>query len=157
MRWRTKICFTLMVVMLAGCVKVAVSTETRAGTDLSSLATFAWEEDVRLQTGDVLIDEAGINKALRSAIDEQLHQKGYRSAAAGSADFLVRYQAAVQHRTDEMDLNAGQTDRAGWWGPRNDEGYVVETAEKRPISKNATVGIYYFRRGGLFVQVAQRT
>ncbi|TFH19763.1 MAG: DUF4136 domain-containing protein [Myxococcales bacterium] len=126
MHWRTKICFTLTAVMLAGCVKIAVSTQTRPGTDLSSLATFAWEEDVRLETGEVLVDEAGSNKTLRSAIDEQLEQKGYQSVAAGSADFLVRYEAAVEHRTDEMDLNAGQTDRAGWWGPRNDEGYVVE-------------------------------
>ena len=38
----------------------------------------------------------------------------------------------------------------------DDEGYVVETAEKRPISKNATVGIYYFRQGRMFVEACQQ-
>lgn len=34
-------------------------------------------------------------------------------------------------------------------------GLVVETAEKRPISKLATVGVYYFARGSDFVCAAQ--
>ena len=36
----------------------------------------------------------------------------------------------------------------------NADGYVSETAEKRPISKLATAGIYYFKRGRDFVQAA---
>lgn len=35
-----------------------------------------------------------------------------------------------------------------------DDGLVVEAAEKRPISRNATAGFYYFRRGAEFVQAA---
>lgn len=35
------------------------------------------------------------------------------------------------------------------------DGFVIEAAEKRPISRNATAGIYYFRRGGEFVRAAQ--
>jgi dTDP-glucose pyrophosphorylase len=34
------------------------------------------------------------------------------------------------------------------------EGLVVEAAEKRPISRLATAGFYYFRRGSQFVQAA---
>jgi dTDP-glucose pyrophosphorylase len=34
------------------------------------------------------------------------------------------------------------------------EGLVREAAEKRPISRNATAGFYYFRRGGDFVEAA---
>jgi dTDP-glucose pyrophosphorylase len=37
----------------------------------------------------------------------------------------------------------------------DDEGYVMETAEKRPISDQATAGIYYFARGKYFVTAAQ--
>ena len=37
----------------------------------------------------------------------------------------------------------------------NDEGLVVQAAEKRPISKNATAGFYWFRRGKYFVSAAQ--
>jgi len=35
------------------------------------------------------------------------------------------------------------------------EGLVIEAAEKRPISRNATAGIYYFRRSTDFVNAAQ--
>ncbi len=37
----------------------------------------------------------------------------------------------------------------------NQEGRVIETAEKIVISHNATVGLYYFRKGADFVRAAQ--
>ncbi|HBJ2621743.1 nucleotidyltransferase [Clostridium botulinum] len=37
----------------------------------------------------------------------------------------------------------------------NDKGYVVEAAEKRPISRNATTGQYYFKKGSDFVSAAE--
>lgn len=36
----------------------------------------------------------------------------------------------------------------------NSDGFVIEAAEKRPISRNATAGLYYFRRGHEFVDAA---
>jgi HAD superfamily hydrolase (TIGR01509 family) len=38
----------------------------------------------------------------------------------------------------------------------NDEGYVTEVAEKKQISDNATVGIYWWRRGTDFVRYAEQ-
>lgn len=35
------------------------------------------------------------------------------------------------------------------------DGMVVEAAEKRPISRNATAGVYYFREGRFFVGAAK--
>jgi NDP-sugar pyrophosphorylase family protein len=32
---------------------------------------------------------------------------------------------------------------------------VIEAAEKRPISRNATAGVYYFRKGSFFVEAAK--
>ncbi|NFO55424.1 nucleotidyltransferase [Clostridium botulinum] len=37
----------------------------------------------------------------------------------------------------------------------NNDGYVVEAAEKRPISRNATTGQYYFKKGSDFVSAAE--
>lgn len=37
----------------------------------------------------------------------------------------------------------------------DEDGLVVEAAEKRPISRHATAGFYYFRRGRDFVQAAK--
>ncbi|MCX8130434.1 MAG: glycosyltransferase family 2 protein [Clostridia bacterium] len=36
----------------------------------------------------------------------------------------------------------------------DENGYVVETAEKRPISKLATAGVFYFKKGEDFVKAA---
>lgn len=38
----------------------------------------------------------------------------------------------------------------------DEQGQVVETAEKRPISRHAIAGLYYFRHGKDFVAAAQR-
>ena len=38
----------------------------------------------------------------------------------------------------------------------DDEGFVVECAEKNPISNNATVGFYWFKHGSDFVEAAQQ-
>jgi NDP-sugar pyrophosphorylase family protein len=38
----------------------------------------------------------------------------------------------------------------------NEEGVVMEVAEKKPISNIATVGIYYFKKGSEFVQAAEQ-
>jgi len=37
------------------------------------------------------------------------------------------------------------------------EGMVVETAEKKPISNLATVGVYYYRKAALFIRAAEQT
>lgn len=39
----------------------------------------------------------------------------------------------------------------------DEQGLVVETAEKRPISRNAIAGLYYFRHGKDFVDAAMRS
>jgi dTDP-glucose pyrophosphorylase len=57
---------------------------------------------------------------------------------------------------EEQDLDAGVVTfdavHPRWSYVRTDEeGLVVEAAEKRPISRLATAGVYWFRRGGDFV------
>ena len=37
------------------------------------------------------------------------------------------------------------------------DGYVVETAEKRPLSKHAIAGVYYFEHGHDFIEAAKKT
>lgn len=38
----------------------------------------------------------------------------------------------------------------------NEEGFVIEVAEKNPISDNATVGVYYWKHGSDFVKYSNR-
>lgn len=60
----------------------------------------------------------------------------------------------------ERDLDAGtvvfDSVHPRWSFVKTDaEGQVVEAAEKRPISRNATAGIYYFRKGSDFIAAAK--
>lgn len=44
-----------------------------------------------------------------------------------------------------------------WSFVRLDErGFVIEAAEKRPISRNATAGFYYFKKASCFFEAAQK-
>lgn len=44
-----------------------------------------------------------------------------------------------------------------WSFVRTDaEGLVIEAAEKRPISKTATTGFYYFKKGSYFIDAAEQ-
>ena len=38
----------------------------------------------------------------------------------------------------------------------NESGFVSEVAEKNPISKNATVGVYYWNKGSDYVKYAEQ-
>jgi len=37
-----------------------------------------------------------------------------------------------------------------------DDGFVIEVAEKKPISNIATVGVYYWRKGSDYVKYAEQ-
>ena len=42
------------------------------------------------------------------------------------------------------------------YAKKNDSGFVSEVAEKKPISTNATVGIYYYKKGSDYVRCAEK-
>ncbi len=71
-------------------------------------------------------------------------------------DFL-----AVIDQFRRADLDAGtivfESVHPRWSFVRLDQqGFVIEAAEKRPISKHATAGFYYYRKGSDFVDAASR-
>lgn len=49
-----------------------------------------------------------------------------------------------------------ESDHPKWSYARDEDGRVVEVAEKRVISEHATVGVYYFRRGSDWVRGAKQ-
>ncbi|MBI4063346.1 MAG: glycosyltransferase family 2 protein [Elusimicrobia bacterium] len=62
-------------------------------------------------------------------------------------------------RKDEWDgcLLTFSSTHPKWSYARVERDRVIAVAEKRPISKHATAGIYYFRRGQDFLQAAEKT
>jgi dTDP-glucose pyrophosphorylase len=65
------------------------------------------------------------------------------------------------YKMNETDCDGGivtfKATHPKWSFAKVDErGYVTEVAEKNPISDIATVGFYYWKRGGDFVKYAER-
>lgn len=70
----------------------------------------------------------------------------------------VDYNEVLKH-FEEINADAGVITfpniHPRWSYARKNGGEVVEVAEKRPISKNAIAGFYYFRKGSDFIQAAK--
>jgi hypothetical protein len=120
------LCILAILVIAGGCSRTVISRSVGAGADLATLESFAFAPAPPVGTDRRPVDETGLRADIQSAVQDELIERGYLEASASDADFQIRYRAFVRHRANESDLNAGQTDRAGWWGPRADEGYVVQ-------------------------------
>jgi dTDP-glucose pyrophosphorylase len=63
--------------------------------------------------------------------------------------------AAIVEDFEGRDIDAGvvvfEAVHPRWSYVRTENGRVVEASEKRPISKNATAGVYWYRKGADFV------
>ena len=60
--------------------------------------------------------------------------------------------------TDDIDgsiLTFNSTHPKWSYAKTNDQGFVIEVAEKKPISENATVGIYFWKKGKDYVKCAE--
>lgn len=80
---------------------------------------------------------------------------------AGSDQIIdVNYQAVINqfvNNHDDGGVIIFEDVHPRWSYVKLDEfGKVVEAAEKRPISKNATTGFFYFNKGSLFVEAAKQ-
>jgi NDP-sugar pyrophosphorylase family protein len=84
--------------------------------------------------------------------DELLIVNGDQYVEASVDDFL---RAARGARLDGSIMTFPST-HPKWSYARVEDDEVVAVAEKRPISRDATVGIYYFKRGGDFLAAAER-
>lgn len=71
----------------------------------------------------------------------------------------VDYRKVMEH-FHEMDADAGVITFSDihprWSYARIEDNEVVEVAEKRPLSKSAIAGFYYYKKGSDFVEAAKR-
>jgi dTDP-glucose pyrophosphorylase len=79
----------------------------------------------------------------------------------GSDQIINRDLTEIVNRFASSELDGGavifEDVHPRWSFVRLDEsGFVIEAAEKRPISKNACAGYYYFRSGRIFLNAAMQ-
>lgn len=115
--------------MAPGCVVIRADGET-AGAACTALLGIDY-----LLNGDELLI-ANADQVLRADLARVLADFRARDLDAGTITF-----DSVHPRWSFVKTDA--------------DGRVIEAAEKRPISRNATAGVYYFRRSADFVAAAQ--
>lgn len=89
------------------------------------------------------IDELAKDQPLLVANGDQILEKGFSKAIKYFMD--KKYDAGVI---------TFESVHPKWSYAKFEDDHVIETAEKRPISKNAIAGVYYYKRSGDFVEAA---
>ena len=80
---------------------------------------------------------------------------------ANSDQFVEWNSIDFMYKMSEQQLDAGiltfKSTHPKWsFVKLNDDNFVTEVAEKKPISDIATVGIYYWKRGSAYVRYAEQ-
>lgn len=98
--------------------------------------------------------------ACTTLLAESLIDTGDPLIIANSDQFVEWCSSDFMYKMQEQNLDGGiltfKSTHPKWSFAKTDEdGNVVEVAEKNPISDNATVGIYYWKRGSDYVNCAK--
>ena len=112
MTYRQSTALSLVILALAGCARVSVTTDYDRSANFSGLRTYTWRPGKQQGTGDPRIDSTLLDARMRAAVDRVLAAKGYQKAAPeATPDFLVGYHAVVRQKTSIQTINT-------WYGYR---------------------------------------
>lgn len=148
---------------LAGCYGVEYSHDFDRQEDFAPLRTWAWAPTMA-SDAEHSRRVSDLNQArIESAVESELARKGYRRVDASSADFRVRYDAAVRERVDRdsvhydwhfgdvyvydegtvvIDVLGGEDERLLWRGAARSRADFDMTPEERDESiREAVAGI----------------
>src|SRR5262245_38251680 len=88
-----------LALMLLGCAATTpgrVSTEVAPSADFTARHTFAWQDSqASLDSRTPEQDVEALKQTIRSAVVQQLEQKGFRETADSTPDFLVSFHLVV--------------------------------------------------------------
>jgi hypothetical protein len=80
---------------------IHVHSYTERGATLNRYHTYRFGPEDTTSTGDARLDgNPFFNERVRSAIDQQLSQRGLEKTRGGRADVLIHYHASVSQRVD---------------------------------------------------------
>jgi hypothetical protein len=107
-----------VLVAIAGCSSITVSTNFDSDADFNGFESYTWMKET--ETGEGYDYSGLLDERIKGAIDEQLVAKGLRKAAT-NPDLYVVYHAGKKERLEVEDWGYG-----GWWGVGGGEAYSYE-------------------------------
>lgn len=111
---------TALVVLVAACSTVPVSTDYDPEWQLKPSATYAWLPPQKKLVVDPAVDNDLFAKRMRRAVDEQLKAKGLAPTDVESADLLVTYHVTQESKIDVDTFRSSYGYYPCWggcWGP----------------------------------------
>ena len=89
-----------LILFLAGCSDLSISTDYDTAADFSGLRTYSWYPEEDSPAPEKSEISPLINARIRAALEAGLEAKGYSQVVNGAPDFLVAYRAAVGRRIE---------------------------------------------------------
>ena len=115
-----RLTLTALVVLLAACETVPVSSDYDPEWQLPASATYAWLPPQKKLVTDPAVDNDLFAKRMHRAVDEQLAAKGLKASSADSADLLVTYHVTQETKLDVDTFHSSYGYYPCWggcWGP----------------------------------------
>jgi hypothetical protein len=91
--------FLLLLVALAGCATVRVSSDYEHTRDFSAYKSYGWLAAKPVPTGLPTLDTPMVQERIRKGVDAELTGKGFAQVAE-SPDFWVKYQLTAEKKVD---------------------------------------------------------
>lgn len=142
-RWVPLTPCVLLLTILTGCTTGGAKVESTVveGGNLPLKDTFAWQGPRLVAQGVEATDEQvrQFDSSIEHGVTSALKDKGYRTAPADSADFLVTYQFVVRERSVERRRDPTPPSVSGSVGP-GDPLDIVREAQAPETSVATTTG-----------------
>ena len=139
------------ILLLVGCNAVEVRTTYQPAAKFDKLTTYQWAAGTGAPSSDPRIDNSELDPQVRSAVDSELRQKGYRKTNDGQSDFVVTYHAGIESKVVVQSIGP-YGGRPGVGGYYRGRGGVVIGPGDLPTQTYATE----YEQGTLILDVIDR-
>jgi len=87
---------------ISACTDIIIQTDYQPGTDFSALKTYAWLPDMQQKTGNPALDSSLLNNRIRSALEQDMSNIGFRLVSPGQADVFLTYYITLESRIESF-------------------------------------------------------
>lgn len=101
---------------LSACSPIRVTRDYDSGTDFSRYRTYRWVRQDQDVPPASRAEHALLEKNVKSAVDAELAQKGYRKAATGKPDFLIAWHIGARDKVNIERYGYRYGPRGRWYG-----------------------------------------
>ena len=91
-------CYIIILAGITACAAPKVGYDYDSAVDFSAYRTYAWLPVDQEITGDQRVDNALVDRRIRTAVEARLRSQGYTTPVNGKPDFYVAYRVAVKDR-----------------------------------------------------------